>query len=195
MSEVEKADGFPSSIEIANKMYQYLLQLTGLDTAKLLKNTAISFPLKRLEGVYIATRFSSYCLGVVTRKGSKLLSVFFDKHLNVVRRAKSKVPYGFSKLEIDKDAKLMLNDYVALTLKRPYLSLACTLSESNGAPVPLNLLAGYCGAISLLDASATVISSRDKLNSIDPDTLREIISFCEGNILGSFIRPDKVRGF
>jgi len=78
---------------------------------------------------------------------------------------------------------------------RPYLWLAVQGYFINHAPIPLNFKWAISGALNLLDTSATIIASRDNLVVIDKQSMREIISFIEGNIMGTFTRPDNAMKF
>jgi len=183
---------FPFSPEIAEVMYRRFSELANVREPKF-PSASVATTIKTLEGVYIGTRLKSHSLGAVRIRGSKLEMCLFDENLSVVRRVRIRRLQKFSELEIDKEARSLLNDYFSLILHRPYLSLATVLAHLNNIPVPLNLLGSWGGAFTLVDASATLIACRDDLTTVDVDTMREIISFCEGNVLSSFVRPDIVK--
>jgi Fe-S-cluster containining protein len=183
---------FPFSPEITEVMYQRFSELANLREPKI-PSVSVANLIKTLEGVYIGTRLKSYSLRAARIKGSKLEMCLFDGDLSVVRRDRIRRFQKFLELEIDKEARSLLNDYFSLILHRPYLSLAAFLAHLNKIPVPLNLLSSWGGAFASIDASATMMACRDDLTTVDVDTMREIISFCEGNVLSSFMRPDIVK--
>jgi hypothetical protein len=183
---------FPFSYGIVEVVSQRFSELSDISKPWIPSVSAPSV-IRTLEGVYIATRLKSYSLGSARIKGSKLEMSLFDGDLSVVRRERIRKVQKFSELEIDKEARSLLNDYFSIILHRPYLSLATFMAHSNNISVPLNLFGVWGGAFASIDASATIMACRDNLTTIDADTMREIISFCEGNVLSSFIRPDIVR--
>jgi hypothetical protein len=101
-----------------------------------------------------------------------------------------KTPTKSPDLEIEKAARKLLNDYVSLICNRPFLSLATRMCATiKPRPVPIYLLRSLAGSFVPLEIGATVIAIRDKLKTIDRDTMREIISFSEAAMLSRFRRP------
>ncbi|UCE16664.1 MAG: hypothetical protein JSV12_03410, partial [Candidatus Bathyarchaeota archaeon] len=86
----------------------------------------------------------------------------------------------------------LLNDYVSLICNRPFLSLAARMSAriEPQTPVPIYLSRSLAGSFVPLEIGATLIATRDKLETIDRDAMREIISLCEAAMLSRFRRPD-----
>lgn len=183
---------FPFSLKVIDAIRREFAVLFKIENYESPQISVPSF-LRKIQGLYIATRFEAYSLGNVITKGSKLEMSLFDENLVKTKNVKIKIPYALSELKMDRNAQSLLNDYISLVLSRPYLSLATVLTSQNGRSVPINLLSTLSGAITQIDGGATVIARRDNLATVDRDSMREIISFCEGNVLSSFIRPDIVK--
>ena len=140
---------------------------------------------------YIATRFSSSKLYFIKVRGSKTVIISLGEQKNEVARIKIKTPTRPLFLEIEKDAKNILEDYFILLLKRPFLSLATQSLFFFPTCVPILLSDTLVGSILHLEIGATFIASRDSVTSIDVDSMREIISLSDALALGLFRRPDK----
>jgi len=157
---------------------------TSYSVTKLIESTS---------GLYIGTRFESNNLCLVKVKGNKTKITVFDQNLKELNKVKMKTPRKFLDLEIDKEAQHLLNDYVSFLCHRPFLSLATIFSNKNDPrPIPFILESTLAGSLMIVEVGATLLASRDKLKSIDRDTMREIISYSEGSIQPMFSNPDKV---
>ena len=181
---------FPYVDKVREIIFQKLNEQNGQNIPEVIPPIPISEISKDLTGAYIATRFESFSLGLLESKGTKLKMLFFDENMSVLKRTQFLAPSCFKELELDKDAHNLLIDYISLLLNRPFTSLAVALSGYNQEQVASNFISGLSGALALLEGSANIIALRDKLTTIDKDTMREIISFCEGNVISGFMRPD-----
>lgn len=152
---------------------------------------SIATLLPRTVRSYIATRFSSTKLYFVKVRGSKAVIISLGKEKGEVERTKIKTPLKPLSLEIERDARNILEDYFMLLLKRPFLSLATQSLFFFATAVPTLLSDILVGSIVNLEVGATFIASRDSLKSIDKDSMREIISLSDALTLGLFRRPDK----
>lgn len=146
--------------------------------------------IRKTQGLYISTSLESYNLAWVRVTGSKVSMIVFDNHLKETIRVKTDTPNSFSHLEIERAAQGMLKDYVSLLCHRPFLSLATVIAGIEHTPIPLTLVRSLGGCLMPLEVGGTLISHRDKLDEIDENTMREIISFSEANVRNLFIRPD-----
>ena len=191
ISEFYRKESFPYISEIRETM---LRKLTG-QTDKKVPKIQISNIIARLTGAYSATRFESFNLGLFEAKGAKLKMTLFDENLVELKKTKFAFSGDFKNLQMEKDAYQLLQDYISLLLHRPYLSLATILSISNGEQVGSNFFSGLCGALAIFETGANIIALRDNLTTIDRETMREIFSFCDGNILSTFVRPDISKRF
>jgi len=145
----------------------------------------------RQAGIYIATRFESYNICWLKVNGSKTTMTLFDENLKPKKTVKMKTPTKSLNLEIERSAHKLLNDYVSLICNRPFLSLAAIISTTiKPRPAPMYLLRTLASSFLPIEVGATLIATRDKLKAIDRDTMREIISFCEESMIGTFRRPD-----
>jgi hypothetical protein len=190
IEEFYRKESFPYISEIRETIFRKLTGHTGE-----IPPIQISNIIERLIGAYIATRFESFNLGLFQAKGTKLKMLLFDENLVELKKTVFLYPRDFGNLEMEKSAYRLFRDYISLLLHRPYLSLATTLSISNGEQVGSNFFSSLCGVLGLVETSANIIALRDNLTTIDRETMREIISFCEGSILSTFIRPDIAKRF
>ncbi|MCJ7632443.1 YkgJ family cysteine cluster protein [Candidatus Bathyarchaeota archaeon] len=181
---------FPFLLETVQLVYNVFAESMD-ENAPTILPFPISTLIKSTEGLYIATSFQSHYLGSVARKGSKFRIVSFDEKLEKKKNVNKAIPPAFEELELDKDAQQLLYDYILLLMERPYLSLCAIMAILQHEPASLNYVRSIAGAFSPIEVGATLIAQRDNVKTVDRDTMREIISFSEGNVRGSFIRPDK----
>lgn len=145
----------------------------------------------RQAGIYIATRFESHNICWLKVNGSKTVMILFDENLKPKKTVKMKTPTKILNLEIERSARELLNDYVSLICNRPFLSLAAIMCTTiKPRPAPIYLLRILASSFLPIEVGATLIATRDKLKVIDRDTMREIVSFCEASMIGTFRRPD-----
>jgi Fe-S-cluster containining protein len=185
---------FPFLLEAVQLIYKVLGESFGKKVSTI-PPFSVPAVIRSTEGLYIATRFQSYDLGLIRTKGSKLKIISFDEELREKKNIKKAMPTAFKELELDKGAQQLLYEYILLIMERPYLSLSAVLAVLNQEPVSLNFARGIAGVFAPIEAGATLIAERDNITRIDRDTMREIISFSEGNSRGSFIRPDKLHEY
>jgi len=182
---------FPFLLEAVQLIYKVFAESFG-EKVSIIPPFSVPALIRSTEGLYIATRFQSHDLGLVTTKGSKLKIVFFDEELREKKNVKKAIPTAFEELELDKGAQQLLYEYILFIMGRPYLSLSAVLAVLKQEPVSSNFARSIAGVFPPIEVGATLIAQRDNITRIDRDTMREIISFSEGNSRGSFIRPDKL---
>lgn len=141
----------------------------------------VAIATKNTEGLYIATRFETHTLGLVKVIGSKTKISLLDEKWREITKITIKTPTEFLSLEMDKDAQNMIRDYVSFLCNRPFLSLASIRSASEHVPVPICLQKVFAGVFVPLEVGASLVAHRDRLESLDSNAMREIISFAEGH--------------
>lgn len=179
---------FPILPDVIDLVWETFTELTKQEIPK---NHPISVQnaIKNTGGIYIATRTETYGLGLVKVKGSIMSISLFDNNLKISSKTRIKTPTKFSDLELDKGAQQLLNDYVSLNCSRPFLSLAAILASSENIPVPINLIRILTGSFVSIETGATIIAHRDRLETIDRETMREIIGFSDALTHGAFVNP------
>lgn len=140
---------------------------------------------------YLATRFDSTKIYTMQVKGSKILMKCLDPIKGTAGRIRCKIPAKSLCLGIERKAKEMLEDYMALMLQRPFLSLAASAVLLYPTCVPFLYTDNLVGSVVNLEVGASIIAERDHLTTIDADSMREIISFSEISLISQFNRPDK----
>lgn len=184
--------GFPFVSQFKDLMLNTVDDLLEIPKAER-RHFSIPSMKKLVSGIarsYIATRFSSCKVYSMKVRGSKILVISFDTETDEVKRIKIETPSKSPVLEIERDARNILEDYVALLLKRPFLSLATRSLVLFPTCVPFLLSDSLVGSIAPLEVAATIIASRDSLTTVNADSMREIISLSEASVISMFRRPD-----
>lgn len=178
----------PNVIEL---VWKALMDFTKQEVPKF-PPVSVRRAIKNTDGLYIATRTEAYSLGLVKVRGSKTSMSLFDNDLRTISNTRIKTPTKFSDLELNREAQHLLNDYVSLICSRPFLSHAAIVAKLEHVPVPINLVRTLSGSFVPIETGATLIAHRDGLETIDRETMREIIGFSEGNTHSLFTSPFRV---
>jgi hypothetical protein len=177
-----------------SNLFRHLFQNNSGNTSEMLPPIEVpsaSEMFRNTQGLYIGTRFKSHHLCLVKVKGSRTNITILDNRIKKLKTIRIDSPKLLD-LELDREARFLLEEYVSLLCNRPFLSMASTIAMMKHEPVPRYLFGGLAGSLVPIEAGATLIAYRDHLQTIDRETMREIISFSEGTTQSTFQRPDKL---
>jgi hypothetical protein len=147
---------------------------------------------KMTEGFYIATKFTSHHIYCAKTKGNKISIRRFDD-INEIEHIELKPKY--LDIGMDDGATNLFRDYISLLCSRPFLSLASVLkfNQHDNKNAFQHLQGCFNGSLRTVEAGAALIAQRDNLTIIDRNSMREIISYAEGNTHSLFINPSNIR--
>jgi hypothetical protein len=134
------------------------------------------------SGVYITTRFDSFdCLNVSLR-GNKVT-------LNDLKGKTKKFQLLSHELPLSSEALSLLKDYLSFTFEKPFsFQAACASYAQERSPLETARDA-VASCLFHLETGVALIRSRDCLREIDINSMREIVSWAEGSIIGIFMNP------
>jgi Fe-S-cluster containining protein len=137
-------------------------------------------------GAYIATRFNSVdCYNISLRGNRVTMCNLFDK--KVIFQLHNQ------KYQVDTVSLDILKDYLLFVFERPLLLSAKQGSLYHNRNMSVVIRDLLFSVFSPLVIGSVLIGSRDKLEFIDADSMREIISYAEPDVITIFRRPD-IRG-
>lgn len=185
----DKVTNFPFLSEATIQIYEPVANVLKTEPPKV-PPASFTKLVEMCQGLHFATRFSSHRLFLVDLKDSEIWMTLCDNKLRNVSKTKIRTPRELLDLEIDKEARNLLRDYIALLCNRPFLGLAAMIATRTHYSLLSYLPNIFAGCIMPLDIGATLIAYRDRLRKIDEDIMREVIGFAETMVLGTFRRPD-----
>ena len=142
---------------------------------------------------FISTNFHTNHVYFVKMNKLRAHLTIWNPSTGEIKTIETQLTMQPQELEIKKDGMQLLKDYFSLLFKRPFLSLAALTWPLIGIPtiIPTVLVNIFAGNFVYLEAVANLFAYRLRENGIDRNSMRELLSFADGCLVGQFRNPDK----
>lgn len=139
----------------------------------------------------ISTNFQTNNVYFARIKKFKMRLTVWNPSTGEIKTIKTRLAAKPRELEIKKDGMQLLRDYFSLLFKRPFLSLSAVQLTYLPKMIPVLLGSNFTGNFVHLEVAANLFAYKLLETGIDRNSMRELLSFADGCLLGQFREPAK----